>query len=71
MFKLPPRETVWTEHRMVYGVSPNLLATPPDWPANVHLCGQWLARSSAWVPPPALANFLAPEKPGFTSASAA
>jgi UDP:flavonoid glycosyltransferase YjiC (YdhE family) len=59
MFKLPPRETVWTEQPMVYGVSPDLLAVPPDWPANVHLCGQWLAQNSAWMPPPALANFLA------------
>lgn len=58
MFKLPPRKTVWTEQPMVYGVSPNLLATPPDWPANVHLCGQWLAQTSAWMPPPALADFL-------------
>jgi UDP:flavonoid glycosyltransferase YjiC (YdhE family) len=43
---------------MVYGVSPNLLPAPADWPANVHLCGQWLAGSSAWTPPPDLANFL-------------
>ena len=59
MFKLPPRETVWTEQPMVYGVSPNLLATPADWPPNVHLCGQWLARSSAWKPSSALKAFLA------------
>ncbi len=59
MFKLPPRKTVWTELPMVYGVSPNLLPTPADWPANVRLCGQWLAPSPAWMPPPALANFLA------------
>ncbi len=58
-FKLPPRRSVWTEHSMVYGVSPSLLPTPPDWPANAHLCGQWLAPSRAWAPPPALANFLA------------
>ena len=48
MFKLPPRKAVWTERPMVYGVSPNLLPTPADWPANAHLCGQWLARSPAW-----------------------
>ncbi len=59
MFKLPPRKTVWTEHPMLYGVSPNLLPTPADWPTNARLCGQWLARSPAWTPPPALANFLA------------
>jgi UDP:flavonoid glycosyltransferase YjiC (YdhE family) len=59
LFKLPPRKAVWTEQPMVYGISPNLLPTPADWPANVHLCGQWLAPSPAWMPPPALANFLA------------
>jgi sterol 3beta-glucosyltransferase len=58
MFKMPPREKVWTEQPMVYGVSANLLATPADWPGNVYLCGQWLAPSSAWMPPPVLANFL-------------
>lgn len=58
-FKLSPRKTVWTGHPMVYGVSPSLLPTPVDWPANAHLCGQWLTRSAAWTPPPALANFLA------------
>ena len=59
IFKLPPRKAVWTDHPMVYGVSPNLLPAPADWPANAHLCGQWLASSPAWTPPPALANFLA------------
>jgi sterol 3beta-glucosyltransferase len=63
MFELPPRKAVWTGHPMVYGVSPNLLPTPADWPANVHLCGQWLARSPAWMPPPAPANFLAAGEP--------
>ena len=58
-FKLPPRKEVWTGIPMVYGVSPNLLPTPIDWPANVDLCGQWLAPCPAWMPPPALANFLA------------
>jgi len=59
MFKLPPRKAVWTGHPMVYGVSPNLLPMPADWPANAHLSGQWLVRSPVWMPPPALANFLA------------
>ena len=59
MFKLPPRRAVWTDRPMVYGVSPRLLPRPADWPANVHLCGQWLAPSPAWIPPPALAHFLA------------
>ena len=58
-FKLPPRRTVWTAQPMVYGVSPSLLPTPADWPADAHLCGQWLARDPAWMPPPVLADFLA------------
>ena len=58
-FGLPPREAVWEGHPMVYGVSPALLPTPADWPANARLCGQWLAPGGAWTPPPALANFLA------------
>ncbi|CAB3673568.1 O-mycaminosyltylonolide 6-deoxyallosyltransferase [Paraburkholderia sediminicola] len=59
IFELPPRKTVWTDHPMLYGISPNLLPTPADWPANARLCGQWLTSSPAWTPPPALANFLA------------
>ena len=58
-FKLPPRKVVWTQQPMVYGVSPNLLPMPADWPDNVQLCGQWLARNPAWTPPRALMNFLA------------
>jgi sterol 3beta-glucosyltransferase len=60
-FKLPPRKTVWTEHPMVYGISPQLLPIPVDWPSNAHLCGQWLTPNPGWEPPSALANFLAEE----------
>ena len=71
MFKLPPRRTVWTEHPMIYGVSPSLLPAPADWPANARLCGQWLAPTPDWTPPPALMNFLsagdAPVYIGFGS----
>jgi UDP:flavonoid glycosyltransferase YjiC (YdhE family) len=59
IFKLPPHKAVWTGIPMLYGVSPNLLPTPADWPADVHLCGQWLVPIPAWRPPLALANFLA------------
>jgi len=58
-FKLPPRKAVWTGLPMLYGVSPNLLPPPADWPANVHLCGQWQARSPTWISEPSLVNFLA------------
>jgi sterol 3beta-glucosyltransferase len=71
MFKLPPRKAIWTGRPMVYGVSPNLLPAPADWPANKHLCGQWLTGSSAWTAPPALKDFLdageAPVYIGFGS----
>jgi len=59
VFGMPPRKSVWRDHPMVYGVSPALLPTPADWPANARLCGQWLAPAPAWTPPPALVNFLA------------
>lgn len=56
---LPPRKRVWTEHPMLYGVSPNLLSQPRDWPANARACGQWNLPDPAWTPPAALADFLA------------
>ena len=59
IFRLPPRKKVWTDIPMIYGVSPVLLPTPSDWEPNVHLCGQWLAPTSNWTPPSALADFLA------------
>ena len=62
LFQLPPRKTVWTGIPMIYGVSPNLLPPPPDWPDDVRLCGQWPAPSPTWTPPPALADFLAAEE---------
>ncbi|MEB2610994.1 glycosyltransferase [Burkholderia cenocepacia] len=55
---LPPRQHVWTDHPMLYGVSPALLSGPADWPANVQACGQWRIDARAWAPPPELAAFL-------------
>ncbi|WP_175883736.1 glycosyltransferase [Burkholderia sp. BCC0044] len=55
---LPPRKHVWTDHPMLYGVSPALLSGPADWPANVQACGQWRIDARAWAPPPELAAFL-------------
>ncbi len=56
---LPPRGSVWTDHPMLYGVSPNLLSQPDDWPRNAFACGQWSLADPAWTPPPALEAFLA------------
>ncbi|OXI66672.1 UDP-glucose--sterol glucosyltransferase [Burkholderia sp. AU28863] len=55
---LPPRKRVWTDHPMLYGVSPALLSGPADWPANAQACGQWRIDARAWAPPPELAAFL-------------
>lgn len=55
---LPPRQHVWTDHPMLYGVSPALLSGPADWPANAQACGQWRIDARAWAPPPELAAFL-------------
>jgi UDP:flavonoid glycosyltransferase YjiC (YdhE family) len=57
--KLPPRQRLWSDHPMLYGISPGLVRLPADWPANANLCGQWVAPSSGWTPPPDLAEFLA------------
>ncbi len=56
---LPPRRSLWTDHPMLYGISPSLVPQPADWPLPVRICGQWLAPVTDWTPPPALAEFLA------------
>ncbi|WP_448168185.1 glycosyltransferase [Burkholderia ambifaria] len=60
---LPPHRRVWTDHPMLYGVSPVLLAEPADWPPNVLACGQWRIDAPAWTPPPALSAFLEAGEP--------
>ncbi|MGB3289706.1 MAG: glycosyltransferase [Burkholderiaceae bacterium] len=58
-----PRHSLWTKHPMLYGVSPALLPAPADWPENAKLCGQWLAPTDAWSPPPELDSFLGAGEP--------
>lgn len=61
---LPPRARLWTQHPMLYGISPSLLPQPQDWPDHALMCGQW-------VPPPAT-DFVAPlELTRFLAAGAA
>ncbi|KVQ40727.1 glycosyl transferase [Burkholderia cepacia] len=55
---LPPRRRVWTDHPMLYGVSPALLSGPADWPSQALACGQWRIDAREWEPPPDLAAFL-------------
>ena len=56
---LPPRRKSWTDHPMLYGISPSLLPRPADWPANAFMCGQWVRPVRAWNPPRPLSEFLA------------
>jgi sterol 3beta-glucosyltransferase len=60
---LPPRLRLWTDHPMLYGISPSLLPQPADWPPSAQICGQWLPPAADWSPPPALAAFLAAGEP--------
>lgn len=56
---LPPRRRIWDAHPMLYGVSPALVPPPADWPANAHVCGQWIPPlAGSFVPPDALRDFL-------------
>ena len=56
---LPPRRRLWTTHPMLYGISPALVPPPADWPANAHVCGQWIPPlAQAFEPPAALLDFL-------------
>ncbi len=71
---LPPRRSVWTDHPMLYGMSPSLVPQPADWPPTARICGPWLAPVTDWSPPPALSEFLAAGEPpiylGFGSMGA-
>ena len=60
---MPPRKHAWTEHPMLYGISPALVPAPQDWPANAHACGQWIPPSDAWSPPVELSAMLAAGEP--------
>jgi sterol 3beta-glucosyltransferase len=60
---LPPRRGVFTEHPILWGVSPNLVPRPDDYPATTFICGQWAVPAPDWSPPPALAEFLAAGEP--------
>ena len=56
---LPPRRRTWSGHPMLYGISPSLLPKPADWPANAHMCGQWVQPVRDWDAPQMLRDFLA------------
>lgn len=54
---------IWNDVPAVYGYSPTLLPTPDDWRSNVRVCGDWHLDEPKWVPPQALADFLAAGEP--------
>lgn len=54
----PPRRSLWTGLPMLYGVSPQLLSPPSDWPADHIVCGQWSAPAAPWQPSAELQAFL-------------
>lgn len=67
----PARRTLWTGLPMLYGISPQLLPPPADWPADHVVCGQWRLPAQPWTPPADLQAFLdagpAPVYVGFGS----
>lgn len=59
---------------ILYGFSPSVIPTPPDWDKDVHVAGYWFLDSTEeWSPPAALRNFLEAGSPpvyiGFGSMS--
>lgn len=60
---LPPRQKVWTDHPILYGISPTLLPRPDDWPTNTHMCGQWIQPMPQWSPSTVLSDFLSAGQP--------
>ncbi|SNX61458.1 UDP:flavonoid glycosyltransferase YjiC, YdhE family [Nitrosomonas ureae] len=66
-----PRQQMWRDYLVLYGVSRYLIQQPVDWPEMWKICGAWFVDSGAWEPPAALAEFLnageAPIYVGFGS----
>ena len=63
VLNLAPRQANFTDHPMLYGVSPIVLPPPADWPANARLCGQWIPPAPDWPAPERLRAFLAAGEP--------
>jgi len=53
-----PRRALWSGLPMLYGISPQLLPPPADWPADHIVCGQWRLPDAPWAPPADLRAFL-------------
>jgi UDP:flavonoid glycosyltransferase YjiC (YdhE family) len=62
-----PRAPMWgpyaaleqSRYPILHGYSPQVLAPPPDWPANIQVTGYWFSEAPpGWTPPEALVRFL-------------
>jgi UDP:flavonoid glycosyltransferase YjiC (YdhE family) len=60
---LKARRRSWTDHPILYGISPSLLPRPADWPSNAYMCGQWIRPVREWDAPQSLHEFLAAGEP--------
>ena len=74
--RLPVRHPLGAMRReripWLYGFSPSVIPTPPDWPETAVICGYWFTpMSPEWKPPQGLVDFLsagpAPIYVGFGS----
>lgn len=58
-----PRQRMWRDYPVLYGVSRHLVPQPADWPEIWQICGAWFADSGDWEPPEALTRFLSSGEP--------
>lgn len=58
-----PRGEVWRDYPILFGISPQLVPRPDDWPANVHITGDWPLPGPVWTPSNEMARFLSEGAP--------
>jgi len=59
LFGGPERARMRLDCPILYGISPQLMARPTDWPVTHQLCGHWSTPLDHWQAPAALQDFLA------------
>jgi sterol 3beta-glucosyltransferase len=55
----PPQRAMWRDYPVLFGISPQLISPPKDWPEHICITGDWALPSPLWEPPRQLACFLA------------
>lgn len=58
-----PRKRKWKAYPILYGISPQLVPEPRDWPDMWKMCGAWHSVAGEWSPPSALDRFLGDGEP--------